>query len=313
MRNYPIHGSWGSKVAGDWRLIFRNPLTMAIEHDTGWEPNLITDYGILACATDGGVFTYGSIGNSAVAPSYGNSSLGNFLAYSTSSLGSTNVSSGFPEYRFISTRGYRFDAGVGTGQIREIGMGKSQTGTQLYSHCAISPEFDKLANLVLDTYYRLTMWPNLIDVDGSGIIGGDDPETYITKCRPQRLDQGADLFSAWSPISSLQRVYDGELNPDIEANTPLGSTGDHKILGLSGLGAGTVANGAYTDGQLIAGLDSGNVSGGIRCTAMWNGNGHSTQIRFGADGNGTLGLDAKIPKDYRKELTLNLRYTWVRA
>lgn len=313
MRNYPIHGTWGGKIAGDWRLIFRHPLTMAIEHDTGWEPNLITDYGILNCALDSGMFTYGSIGSSAVAPSFGNSQLGAFLAKHDTNLGTVNASSGSPEYRFISTRGFRYNAGTGTGQVREIGMGSNQTGGELYSHCAISPAFDKLSNLVLDTYYRLTMWPNLLDVPGSGVIGGDDPETYNTICRPQRMGEGADLFSRWNPVSTVQRVYDGELNPDITAHSPLGSTGDNQILGLVDLGAGTVPNGAYADGQLVCALTSGNVSGGIRCTHMWNGNAHSTQIRFGADGNGTLPLDAKIPKDYRKELTLNLRYTWVRA
>jgi hypothetical protein len=64
---------------------------------------------------------------------------------------------------------------------------------------------------------------------------------------------------------------------------------------------------------MLNGIGTGNIgSTGVRSSTAACSNGSAMQIRFGADGLGTLPADARIPKDYRKEMTLDYRYEWTR-
>jgi hypothetical protein len=216
---------------------------------------------------------------------------------------------GNPNYAHIGIRRWRFDAGIGTGPVNEMGAGKNVNGTQLFTHHNVSPQFDKAANQVLDTYYKLSVFPDLTDIVGSGVIG---TETYDTVIRGLRYGENRNIFDTWVQGGTL-RNYDGELAA-FTAQAPLGNSSSNPTNTKEELGYGTITNGMYHEQKISCGLDVGNIgdgSVGVRSTIVALAQQYA-QCRFGADGNGVLALDDEIPKDVEKEMVLNFRYEWMR-
>ena len=94
----------------------------------------------------------------------------------------------------------RFIAGVATGTIREFGVSPDTGDVNVFNRTAISPAISKASDEVLDVSYRLTLWPELNDLNGTVTIDG---ETYDTITRGLNIGQNAnDIFSYPGPRSS---------------------------------------------------------------------------------------------------------------
>ena len=300
-------------MSGQWRYDLWNPDGSAVIRSP-WGDNVITDLGIVAIASENQAIV-GIIGDSTTTPVESNSTIGGFLAADSFYNDSTSGGGSSPNYEYYHTRKWQFAAGVGTGTVNELGCAPSGVvdGTQLFSHHAVIPGIPKAANQILDTYYRLTIWPYMgADIIGTGVIDGETYDTVIRGIRygPQSL---ASVFGAWGVSAGGQRNYDGELNSDVTELYPLGTSSGNPVNSWASLGSGAIANGGYTEFRMLNAIGQGNIgSTGIRSSTATCSNGQAMQIRFGADGNGVLALDARIPKDYRKEMTLDYRYEWTR-
>jgi len=129
--------------------------------DTGWTPNLITNYGMAGLAGGGGAGLYMHIGDSAVSPVFTDVSLGNWLAYAqTIRLG--RIQAVAPDYGYSTQVKGRFNPGVATGWVREMGMAQSTTDdpSTIAIRALLNPAIEKGPDNYLDIYHRLWVYPD---------------------------------------------------------------------------------------------------------------------------------------------------------
>lgn len=294
-------------ISGEFRLVLMD-INGRVLRDTGWKKNLITDVGLNHY---GGQSTYGfpvnqtgMIGSDATAVDVTDTAMGALLAY-TAGVGTVNSAISGPNYERFSTWQYRFNAGVGTGTIREVGIGPHINGTELTCHQNVSPAVTKAADQVLDLYYRVTLYPDTGDDTGTVVLDGI---TYDTTTRASRIDNTgsenyrcAGVVAHGSTLSGYNAAYDGAIGAI--TSYPAGSSNSdlrtHSTLAYS-------PNSKYRDMQYFVDLDGFNLGAGIRC-ATFHGWPCGMQTSFSAQGSGNT-----IPKNNTKVLTLGWRVTWDR-
>ena len=286
-------------------------LTVVDERD--WSDNVIVDNGLITPTTSSSWHTHFTLGSDGTAATTSDTSIGSFLGNSATTQGPTiDVNAGAPNYEFNETITTRFIVGIETGTIREVVVGENNTGTNIFCRHVISPEITKAANQVLDVSYRLTLWPNLIDINSTATIEGIG-YTTITRGLEYAKAFGS-VFTQWGPDTwyVLWYVYDGDLGL-ITDNVPQGNQSTTTVYGEWGGGGSLVAGvSGYRDMWVKYGLNDGNLVAGIRtamCGTKWS---RKFQTQFNADGTGGSTLDDPIPKDETKELTINYRQTWTR-
>jgi hypothetical protein len=275
-----------------------------MDYDTGWFSNLIVDQGLLLCTTQFTWYNYTYIGSAGSAPTVSDTQMGALLASSTTEpTANVNTYGVAPNYEFSETVVRRFNAGVGTGTIREIGIGYNSTSVGgLFARHNVTPEITKAANQVVDVSYRFTVWPQIADVAGTSVISGI---TYDTITRGLNLDAtNTDAFRQFGPQDSLNSIWncwDGGLGA-LDANTPQGTEG------LAGM---DITWGAAAQGSRIFnnkwGLGNGNAPGGVRTIRGGWEFGIYYQTQYTAQGTGD-----PIFKDTFKELDLDWTFTWAR-
>jgi len=302
-----------TKVGGEFRCILRNSMG-GIVQDTDWFPNLITNTGLANMHTQSW-FNNLHIGASSTAPAFTNSTLGSWLAVASSLLSQTEGPGPVaPNYEYYTTRGWRFNAGVGTGTVAELGISWSSTNVNMCIRALVSPTIVKAADQVLDVYYRFKLWPNLSDVVGVVPIAGDN---YNYTLRSKDLDENdfqrtftqmrwpldGSFISAYqdniAAITSAPSVTSGGSSSNAETYVPtvVGSGSD------SGLGTG------YQDTQYRYHLDEAN-SAGIRSVTLRGPTSISQkgiQCQFNR-----VSDNAKILKDNTKELYFTFRFQYAR-
>jgi hypothetical protein len=162
---------------------------------------------------------------------------------------------------------------------------------------------------VLDVIFRLTIWPPVVDVIGTGgtasIVAGISYETIM---RGLDVDSktGSDTFRQVDFGSSTQYVsYDGDLGSLTDAS-PQGSSGP------PGLGGGLVVS-SYVPGskELVgtfnASLTQWNTATDEIRSIKGDTNHFSFQVQYDATAGG-----AKIPKDSTQIMDLSWKISWDR-
>lgn len=177
-----------SKFKGEIRCLLRDEMGNVIQ-DTGWIPNIITNYGVWTMTY---VFSYQGpygiclLGSSNQAPAVTDTSLIALLDYQDSNLSGSWANNGAPNWDYYSIKGFRFNAGTATGTIREMGLSYYSDNTRLTIRTLVTPEIVKGIDQVLDVYHRLTCYPDITTKTGTIVVSGI---TYDFEQRPAEMDQ----------------------------------------------------------------------------------------------------------------------------
>ena len=169
-----------NEVSGQFIATLWNP-----EHGVKMEvatPNLVLNSGMDRLATGSAspeAIAYCQVGTSSAAVDATQSALSSWLASSNTLQGSTTDTYvvGPPDYtQRIKT--FRFGAGVGTGNLAEVGVGWSSSGSSLFSRALFldgggSPiVIPKTSIDILDISYVMRVYPMGSDVTGTLTISG---------------------------------------------------------------------------------------------------------------------------------------------
>jgi len=240
------------------------------------------------------------IGSSGATPQYTDTAMGALLGNSGTVTVSDGPYNGFaeygsPNYERYQTKTYRFNADVGTGTVRECGVGTNAASNYLFSHHLLAVPIVKTANNILDVSYRFTVWPSLIETTQSPIL--IDGVNYECKTSFYDLARTSlpDQFNEYK-VSTGGNVWDGaKADPPTNVNP----SGDNASVQTTY--SDTFATGSQRVVQ-YSGLTYGNTDLNIVKTAtiqmsnwLW------IQTEFSALDGGDIG--GGIPKDATKENT----------
>lgn len=311
------------RVSGHYKLVKRKAETGHVVQVAEFD-NLITDAGLNAWGgSPVGNRMY--IGSGTNAPSVLDTALGNQVALSwTSPGGSANLnisqsSPTAPDYYCDQVLAARFPAGVGTGNLSEVGLGynisdsTSAPPTVLFSRALIldgagNPvTITKLADEILDVYYTLRCY---FDVEDSGYTinitgsGSHDVVQRPSSINFARVSVGAAIsatnaggrfFYAYNSSQALQPISVHMANVGGYQAMSISYTQDAYTTPLTKTGSGTAA------------IGGGNFVGGIGLVGTYD---------PGAGGGIAIMMQRKftppIPKDNTKTLKLNSSVSWGR-
>lgn len=294
-------------LTGHFTIDVHNPETG--EHRTYEFENLITNGGLdrLGAATTSSlVISHVQVGTGSTAPAVTDSALASYLA-GTNRLYSYSASyGGSPTFHTEATHTWQFDQGAAAGNLSEIGVGWSASGS-LFSRALIvdgsgNPTTITVAAIeFLTVTYKLRMYPPTTDVTGSISMGGT---TYDYIIRPSSAggsswsNHGVGGYATGS--SNTATAWSGDIGAI--TSSPAGSE-----LTLS-ISISAYASGSY---KLVAtvtgGISQGNFVGGLR----------SVRFNFAKYG-GDLQMawqcqfNPALPKDNTKTLSLTFEVAWAR-
>lgn len=271
-----------------------------------WFQNLITNAGLEAAAV-GSYLGECRVGSGNNTPNVLDTALETQVAATTTVQSQNSSAESTPPYFGSQTNVYRFDAGVATGNLSEVGIGPPSD--DLYSRALIldgggdPTTITVLSDEVLDVTYQLRLYPPLVDVTGTISIGGDDYDYTI---------RAMDVTSA----SLWALGVSGEIAGFFTTNGVVAYDGAIGAITASPSGtssaASSIVNAAYSatthrrDATVIFGLDDANFGGGIM----------SISARFGVSGGHFGGMqiefDPPIPKTDSDTLTFTFRHVWAR-
>jgi hypothetical protein len=288
-------------IGGEGRLVLRHGETLKVIQDTGWFPNLVTDYGLTRVGSNNW-HAYTHIGSSATAPDVLDTTLGSYVASSNTQQSSVTTDPVGPNYQFSKTIARRFPAGTGPTTVREMGIGPNTGNTNMIIHTLVSPAVVLSATQVLDVYHKFTVYPSLDDIVSTVSIDGD---TYDYTSRACDVDSpGHNAIGVFAPNTIGNAVYNGNIGASV-TDIPSGSTDNATSMVSTDNGQG------YNDYEILFGLNDGNFSGegirSLRSTVAFDFTG-GRQIQFGKQGGG----NETIPKTDHHELVFTLQMTWDR-
>lgn len=226
-------------------------------------PNIITNQGLDRMGNNAHYATYCQVGTGTTPPAATDTALVAPVGAggSVTSTGGGNAQGiviGPPRYAY-DRRVHRLAAGVGTGNLAELGIGwAAGTGATLYNRALIldgsgNPiTITKLADEILDVTYELRTYIPTSDITGTIVISGNSYDYII---RAAEADQIKPAFDAgWGPQVSSGTIYQWS-SVILAANQGNAAfTGNiNTIDGQPGTAAGVTcspSSSAYTPGTL---------------------------------------------------------------
>ena len=313
-----------TEVAGRYKLEVRRQGQLI--HDTGWFDNLITNAGLEAIGEAKALCRYAMVGTDNTAPANTNTTLGAQIASkdgdsAPSATTSQGIETSGTRYGWMR-KTFPFSQGAVVGNVAEVGVGWSSTA--VFSRSLVSPAISLLAIDQLTVVYEIRMYLPTADATGSVTIGGT---SYNYTIRPAYAASSSysGLNLGWAPgllsLSASTRVWTtynagsgkysaiayappAVIQSNVET-TEIKQT-DGGTNSLSDV-ASSASNAAYSAGSLSCqfsvnwGISSGNLAGGIKAF-----------IYTGMFGTYQCVLDAAIPKDNTKTLSMTWSQTWAR-
>jgi len=296
-------------MCGFYRLrAFRPDGRMRV--DTGWFPNIITDWGLNARGATGGVLDYAHVGSGSTAPAATDTTLETWVASSNttqSDTGGTQTST--TPYYVWNTVTKRFGEGAAEGNISEVGMAPTAGSTDpLFSRALVldaggSPTtITVLADEILDVSYELRHYPPTADGSFSVADGGT---TYNVTTRASHVGNWGngslmdDKFDN-NKHQNSQGAYDGGIGTVLEA--PSGNSDSAS----SSTSPAYLNNSLKQEYTVIWDLNDANFANKIK----------SVQIHCGIWSQGGIyqaEFDPVIDKDSTKRLTIGMEIGWGRA
>lgn len=269
---------------------------------TGWIPNIVTDVGLNLLGTSS-VLNYCHVGTSNTAATVVQTALLGWLAASNSIQESSSNTQGTAPYFGRKVIRYRFNQGVATGNLNEVGIGSSATNATLWSRAVIVDEFavpttiTVLADEVLDVTYEIRLYPPLVDGASTISISGTnyDATWRAADVTGFNWHYWIGNTASYTQQSNTHGVYNGLMNASI-TGLPSGTSAS-----MSMSNAGYSNNSLQRDATVSYGLNDGNLAGGIKSCTI------STTL-----GSYQFEFDNPIPKDATKTLALTHRISWSR-
>jgi hypothetical protein len=266
-----------------------------------WFPNLITDNGLNLIGTASNTLSACQVGSGSTTPSVLDTSLGSRIAGTTTVNSTSNGVQASSPYFAWRRNVYRFAAGVATGNISEVGISQTSSGT-LFSRALIldgggSPTTITVqSDEVLDVAYELRVYPSVSDWSD---------EITISSVVYDLIGRSALVTNSSSWLIPSAGIYSGVGSGLIAFNGSIGAITGSPSGTLSSATSATdltYSNNSYRrDSTVTWGLSAGNLSGGIKSVSVQLGPG-SYQFEF----------DPPISKDNTKTLELTFRHSWAR-
>lgn len=279
-------------------------------------PNLILDQGLdrVAAATD--YLNACQVGSGSAAPVNGNTGLQARIAGTTTAGGAGTVVTMQPSSPFFSSvsRTYQFGVGVAAGNLSEVGIGWSTTGTTLFSRALIVNEggtpitITVLSDEILEVTYTIRCYP--VEADTPQVVNISGTNYTFTR-RPGSVTSSGiwALGGGTSSLASAPRfgvsgawAYSGGLGA-ITA-LPSGTAAASNTVTRGTYVAGSRAS-AATAVWPIASANFG--AGGIQGMYLSTGGG----VGHGA-GAYQYGISPAIPKTGTQTLTIFATHSWGR-
>lgn len=292
-------------IAGRFKIEAVDTTTGARRELAPWFNNLITDQGLNHIGSSG-IGSFCMVGTGTNTPANTDTTLGSQLAYTVNSTITHGGQSSIPYYSWARAV-FRFDAGVATGNLSEIGIGISST--LVFSRTLIKDSggnpttITVLPTEALDVTYELRLYPNTTDVPHSTVISG---VTYTGVIRPRYATATGEgnlwtvrMFDTRASLNGTSpkfTVFSGNIGDVLS-----GPSGDQQSISGSITEDVYSANSKVRTGTVTCGLAECNVSGGIQAVSV------NTTL-----GSFQIGFSPPIPKDATKVLTLGLSLSWNR-
>lgn len=265
-----------------------------------WFPNLILNGGLDRMGANADYLNWCQVGSGSTAPVATQTALVNRIAGTNTHQNNANGAQASAPYYGWLRRTYRFAQGVAAGNLSEVGVGWATSGS-LFSRALIldgggSPTtITVLSDEVLDVTYELRRYPGTVDLTGTVVLDGVT-HNWVSRA------SGVTIAAQWggADVMALDNAsaYNGDIGA-VTASAPSGTTG---LLTATPL---AYSSGSYTRATTVsAGLNDGNLSGGIRSILL--------QRNAGGVGRYQIQFDPAIPKGNTKVLSLTIQHSWAR-
>lgn len=296
-----------SGMAGYFILQAVNVDTGTVRHLAEFE-NLILDAGLERMGT-GDYLDVCRIGSGNSVPTVLQTALDNKIASTNSVQSGVYGAQGTAPYYGWKKKTFRFNAGVATGNLSEVGVGWGNTTTDgfLYSRALIKDgngdptTITVLADEFLDVTYELRLYPNLTDVTITGLDLGQSTHDVTIRAAEvtSAIDWGAGLgrqvvLSSERGYSGDSKLYNGAIG--VITGTPSGAS-----VAVDANTAGYQANSKKQQGVMSLSLNQVNLADGIKSVLLRSKVG-AYQFEF----------NPPINKTSEKTLTLNFEVSWGR-
>jgi hypothetical protein len=272
--------------------------------------NIITDYGLNQIGTLATWLTKCTIGSGTTPPTTADQPIESSLWLNSSSITSVASAQSSSPYYASRTKMWRFNAGLGTGLVSEVGISINggSSSDLLFSRSLLKDSLgnpmtlDKLSDMVLEVTYEFRSYPPTSDATGTVVLDG---VTYNWTARALDVTNSAIWAAGTSGTiagtivggTSAVTVYDGALGA-ITATAPSGSSTTFAATPV----ASAYVNGSYERNfTLSCAKANGNLAAGISALTFQAG-----ICKF------QYGFSPAIPKTNTKVLVLNVKHSWAR-
>jgi hypothetical protein len=299
-----------SGVCGRYRLVAHKadaagqPIEGTERVVADWFCNLITDTGLDLIGSSASWLNSCRVGSGTTAPAASDTDLVSYTGTNSSIQSSVSAAQSTPPYYISKTLTYRFNAGLASGNLSEIGVfTTSGAGGIMFSRALILDSGGSPTTItiqedeILDALYEFRIYPPTDDQTGSINLGGVEyawigRASLVTSSGVAGWTTGV---AATSPNPTYSAAYNGVLGA-ITVD-PSGSTGSVS----SAVGAAYVPGSYEASATYTWGVTVGNVSGGIS----------AVKFKLGM-GAWKFGFTPSIPKDSSHTLILSMKHTWAR-
>lgn len=278
-----------------------------------WFPNIITNQGLNRYATNPDYLGACQVGTGTATPLATDTGLQTRIAGTSNTLSINRSAQGAAPYFGTRTSVFQFATGVAAGNLTEVGIGWSSTGSTLFSRALIvdgggnPTTVTVLSDEVLEVTYLLRLYPPASDNSSNATITNVGTITVTTRAGLVTASnnwsvgqQGgsAEDMSGVTTGSTDARAWSGSIGAI--TGEPSGSPANRTSVSNSAYGS----NSYFRNSTVTWGLSEGNI-GGINSVSLFFGSGKGL-------GYFQFGFGTTIPKDNTKVLTLNFRYSWSR-
>jgi hypothetical protein len=310
-----------SRLSGRFRYEVRRE--GKVIQSSPWFDNLITNAGLEALGEAKAIGGWCAVGTGNATPAFTDTVLQSQIAAVAGGSTSQGVVTSGTRYGW-QRRNYSFAQGAVIGNVAEIGVGWNTT-VSLFSRALVSPTVSITSIDQLTVTYEVRMYVPTADKTGTVTIGGTT-YNYVLRAAYADAASAAGSFPGWAPgflaLSASTRQW---CNPnyfgggfgclcfvtpavvDLVSDTALrvSTGGANAAQAASPSFETSVSNAAYTGSslqcQFTFTFGTANANGNLK-GFLWQGMFGTYQMQ----------LDATVPKNNTKVLTMTFKQTWAR-